>query len=57
MSSYALRPFKLVEGSGVPSGDERLLAAWVEMNLQVLVDHWDGRIEFTEDALDLLERL
>ena len=57
MSSYALRPLELVEGAGVPAGDERLLAAWVELNLQVLVDYWDGRIEYTEEALDLLRSL
>lgn len=57
MSSYALRPFQLVEGEGVSAADERLLARWVEANLQVLVDYWDGRIEYTEDALDLLGTL
>lgn len=57
MSSYALRPFKLVEGAGVPPDEERLLARWVEINLQVLVDYWDGRIEYTEDALALLTSL
>ena len=57
MSSYALRPFELVEGGGMPAADERLLARWVEANLQVLVDCWDGRIAYTEDALDLLKPL
>lgn len=55
MSSYALTPFKLVEGGGLSAADERLLSRWIEVNRQVLVDHWDGRIEFTEDVLDLLK--
>lgn len=55
MSSYALRPFSLAEGDGLSAADERLLARWVQVNVQVLVDYWDGRIEYTEDALDLLK--
>ena len=57
MSSYALRPFALVEGDGMSAADERSLGRWSEVNLQVLVDYWDGRIEYTEDALDLLRVL
>ena len=41
----------------MPAADERSLGRWIEVNLQVLVDYWDGRIEYTEDALDLLRVL
>lgn len=57
MSCYALRPYRLMEGPGLGSSDEALLQAWIEKNLPVLVDYWDGSIEYTEDAVDALKRL
>lgn len=57
MSSYALRPYRLVEGPGLSSSDEALLQAWIGKNLSVLVDYWDGSIDYTEDAVDALKRL
>lgn len=54
MSSYALRPFRLVGGPGLGSEEEALLERWTGRNLNVLVGYWDGRIEYTEDALGQL---
>lgn len=51
MSSYALRPFGLVGGPGLPAGEEPLLRAWADKKLAVLVASWDGTIEDTEDAV------
>lgn len=57
MSSYALRPFRLVEGNGMTSHEEAQLRRWVELNFDTLVGYWDGHIEYTEDALDRLQRV
>ena len=57
MSSYALRPFRLTDGLGLVPSDEKLLRAWVDANFDVLVSYWDGRIEYTEDALGSLVRI
>ena len=51
MSSYSLRPFELREGSGLTSAEESLLQDWIELNRVVIVDYWDGAIEYTEDAV------
>ncbi|WP_162249991.1 hypothetical protein [Methylobacterium sp. Leaf456] len=37
--------------------EEGLLQAWVALNLDTLVGYWDGAIEYTEDALELLKPL
>lgn len=57
MRSYALRPYRLVEGPGLAASDEALLQAWIERNLSVLVAYGDGGVEYTEDAIDALQRL
>ncbi|MDP4025953.1 hypothetical protein Q8W71_25295 [Methylobacterium sp. NEAU 140] len=57
MGSYQLRPFQHTDGPRLGVGDEALLRAWVALNLDVLLSYWDGRIEFTEDAIDLLSRV
>ena len=54
MSSYALRPFRLREGTGLSSSDEALLRAWVDINFDALVSYWDGEIEYTEDVIERL---
>ena len=57
LGSYALRPFRHVEGPPLPSADEELLRRWIELNREALVDFWDGTIEYTEDVLSLLKRV
>lgn len=57
MSSYALRPFRLVERNGMTSPDETQLRRWVELNFDTLVGYCDGHIEYTEDVLDRLQRV
>jgi hypothetical protein len=37
--------------------DFRLLAAWIALNRQVLVDHWNGDIAYTRDVLAALRKL
>lgn len=55
MGSYQLRPFGHTDGPRLDPGDEARLRAWVDLNLDVLVSYWDGRIAFTEDAIELLK--
>ncbi len=57
MGSYALRPYRFVDGHRLSPGEERALEAWVEKNLDVLVRYWTGDIAYTEDALELLEAI
>lgn len=57
LGSYALRPFRHVDGPGLSSAEEDLLRRWLELNQKTLVGFWDGSIEYTEDVLKLLKRL
>ncbi len=34
-----------------------LVRRWIEENMQVLVDYWNGDIEYTEDVLDAIKPL
>ena len=54
MSSYALQPFRPVGGRGLSPAEEASLQRWVYQNLAILVGYWDGRIEYTEDAIEAL---
>ena len=54
MGTYALRPFRHVGGLALAAVDEARLKDWVLRNLDVLINHWDSRIPFTEDALEAL---
>ena len=54
--SVAIRPEVHVVGSGKMTADElALLKKWVEVNHDVIVKHWDGDIEYTEDAIAALK--
>ncbi|AWN36922.1 hypothetical protein [Methylobacterium radiodurans] len=57
MGSHALRPYRFVDGCRLNPGEERAPEAWVGKNLDVLVRYWNGDIEYTEDALGLLEAI
>ena len=53
MAVVAIRPtVRLIKGS-MSAGDIALLAHWVELNREVLVQHWDGEFD-TKDALDAI---
>ena len=52
MGSYQLRPFRYVGGIALSPHEETLLRRWVDANATVLVDYWEGRIEYTEDAIE-----
>jgi len=54
MVSVAIRPnVHVVEGK-MSAGDLKLLGRWVELNRDVLVRYWDGDIESTRDAINLI---
>lgn len=57
LGTYAVRPFRHVEGPKLPAAEEDLLRKWVELNQSTLVDFWDAKIEYTEDVLKLLKRI
>ncbi|MCK8788068.1 hypothetical protein M0638_27305 [Roseomonas sp. NAR14] len=56
MSSYSIRPaLHHQTGPVLSTSDERLLNEWVDKNFDVLLGYWNGDIEYTEDAMDLLQ--
>ncbi|SRR5579875_3504881 len=57
LGTYALRPFRHVEGPPLAAAEEALLRQWIELNRQALLDFWDGAIEYTEDVLKVLRRI
>jgi hypothetical protein len=57
LATYAVSPFRHVEGPRMSSDEEKLLQRWVELNQQALVDFWDAKIEYTEDELKALRRI
>ena len=57
MGSYSVRPFEHKEGPRLTPSEERELEQWIAANQQVLVEYWDGDIEYTEDAIDRLVRV
>jgi len=57
MVTVALRPaVRVVRGSLDPR-DFELLARWIDLNRDVLIDYWNGVIEYTEDAMNALKPL
>jgi hypothetical protein len=55
MSSYSISPFEWKEGPRLSNSEEHLLGRWIDMNARVLLDYWNGQIEYTEDAVDQLK--
>jgi len=57
MATVALRPRVRVVRGAVDPGDLALLRDWIELNRSVLIDYWNGDIEYTEDAITALKPL
>jgi hypothetical protein len=53
--SYSISPFEWKEGPRLATAEEKLLGRWIDMNAPVLLDYWNGEIEYTEDAIDRLK--
>jgi hypothetical protein len=54
MVTVALRPSVRVIRGRLEPRDLDLLRHWIEINAQVIIDYWNGVIEYTEDAMNAL---
>ncbi len=54
MATVAIRPKVRVVRGAVDPHDLARLTEWIELNRDVLVDYWNGDIEYTEDAISTL---
>jgi len=57
MVTVAVRPNVRVIRGTLDPGDLARLAEWIELNRVVLVDYWNGDIEYTEDAIAAVKTL
>jgi hypothetical protein len=57
MATVAVRPTPRVIRGALDPDDLARLAEWIELNRAVLVDYWNGDIEYTEDAISALRPL
>ncbi len=57
MITVAVRPNVRVIRGALDPDDLTRLAEWIELNRNVLVDYWNGNIEYTEDAISALRPL
>jgi len=57
MATVAVRPRPRVIRGALDPDDLALLTEWIELNRGVLVDYWNGDIEYTEDAISALRQL
>ena len=56
--TVTVRPTVQVLGLGTITGRElEMLTRWIELNRDVLIKFWDGRIEYTEDVLTQLQSI
>ena len=55
MITVAIRPNVRVVRGELSAREMYLLTRWVDLNRDVLVEYWDGVIEYTEDALNSLK--
>jgi hypothetical protein len=57
MVMVAVRPKPRVIRGALGPADLARLAEWIELNKDVLIDYWNGDIEYTEDAISALKPL
>jgi hypothetical protein len=55
MVTVAVRPRVRVVRGALDPAELALLTDWIEVNKDVLVDYWNGDIEYTEDAIAALK--
>ena len=55
MVTVAIRPNVRVVRGALDPDDLARLAAWIELNQDVLIGYWNGTIEYTEDAISALK--
>ena len=55
MLTVAVRPNpRLIRGK-MTAYEFNLVRRWIELNRSMLIDYWDGTIEYTEDALNAIK--
>ena len=54
MVTVTVRPSVRVVRGRLDPHDLHLLRQWIDLNRQVLIDYWNGVIEYTEDAMNAL---
>jgi hypothetical protein len=52
--SPLFRPSVRVNRGRLGPGDLELLAKWIELNGDVLINYWNSEIEYTEDAINAI---
>jgi hypothetical protein len=57
MTTVVVRPKVRVIRGVLDPADLARLAEWIELNKDVLIDYWNGDIEYTEDAISALRPL
>jgi hypothetical protein len=57
MITVAVRPAPRVLRGEISAHEFERVRKWLELNTDVLVDYWNGVIEYTEDVLDGLKPL
>ena len=55
MITVAVRPTPRIIRGRLNRQEFDLVRRWIELNMDVLVDYWNGVIEYTEDALDAIK--
>jgi hypothetical protein len=55
MITVAVRPTPRIVRGRLTTQEFDLVRRWVQLNMDVLVDYWQGDIEYTEDALDAIK--
>lgn len=55
MITVAVRPAPRLIGSTMTEQEFDLVRRWIELNRNILIDYWEGKIEYTEDALNAIQ--
>jgi hypothetical protein len=55
MITVAVRPRPRIIRGEMSTPEFDLVTQWIELNRRVLLDYWDGIIEYTEDALNAIK--
>jgi hypothetical protein len=55
MITVAIRPTPRIIRGRLNTQEFDLVRRWIELNMDVLVDYWNGDIEYTEDAPDAIK--
>ena len=57
MITVAVRPTPRVIRGRINSREFEVVRAWLELNERVLIDYWNGDIEYTEDAMNAIKSI